>query len=567
MKKQIFYLFFVFSPGLTLLNAQTFVSTTPSNKNAIIEEYTGITCGNCPDGHRIAQEITGTNPGKAFVINIHQGSFAPNNPNYKTSFGNSLADQAGVNSWPAGTVNRHVFIGNITNLNRGFWSRYSSQVIAEPSYVNVAAKSTIDYDTRELTVNVEIYYTGTSSESLNKLNVALLQNNILGPQSGMGYNPSQVIDGMYNHMHMLRHLITGQWGDDITDTAEGSFIEKSYTYTIPDNINGIDCDLENMEVIVFVAEGRQEIITGTKAEMIYKSFESPKLIRPTGDIEDYNCGYDALIYTTIMNYTEDNITSVQYTYSFDEEIYTIVENDLDIAPSTTGIIQLPAIPLIEGEDKTVEILLEKFNNNVCNSSITKEIRKRRVASGSGNMIFNLKTDRYGSETTFKFFDNEGNVVLEGGPFADSQSRVYSFEFNPESIGCYKLEVYDPDGINGGYGEGYFNLTDELSNVIIDDDGKFAVQANYYIDVVDPSSIREAGYNTSVSIYPNPVYNELLINTDEVIEEINVYNLQGQLVISNKNNSEKIPVSHLRQGVYILKIKTAKGITIHKFVKQ
>ena len=34
--------------------SQTFVSTTPENKNVILEEFTGITCVYCPDGHRIA---------------------------------------------------------------------------------------------------------------------------------------------------------------------------------------------------------------------------------------------------------------------------------------------------------------------------------------------------------------------------------------------------------------------------------------------------------------------------------------------------------------------------------
>ena len=38
--------------------------------------------------------------------------------------------------------------------------------------------------TNTLTVNVEIYYTGSQTVTSNKLNVAVLQNNIEGPQSG-----------------------------------------------------------------------------------------------------------------------------------------------------------------------------------------------------------------------------------------------------------------------------------------------------------------------------------------------------------------------------------------------
>jgi len=53
--------------------AQTIVSTSPENKNVILEEFTGIHCGYCPDGHAIAQGIQDDNPDDVFIINIHTG--------------------------------------------------------------------------------------------------------------------------------------------------------------------------------------------------------------------------------------------------------------------------------------------------------------------------------------------------------------------------------------------------------------------------------------------------------------------------------------------------------------
>ena len=57
-------------------NAQLPVSTTPSLKNAILEEFTGIHCVYCPDGHKIAAQIAANNPNRAFTVNIHTGGFA-----------------------------------------------------------------------------------------------------------------------------------------------------------------------------------------------------------------------------------------------------------------------------------------------------------------------------------------------------------------------------------------------------------------------------------------------------------------------------------------------------------
>ena len=43
----------VFVLGALLSSAQTNVSTTPENKNVVLEEFTGISCPYCPDGHAI----------------------------------------------------------------------------------------------------------------------------------------------------------------------------------------------------------------------------------------------------------------------------------------------------------------------------------------------------------------------------------------------------------------------------------------------------------------------------------------------------------------------------------
>ena len=65
----------------TISFAQTFVSTTPENKNVVLEEYTGIYCVWCPAGHVIGSQMHAANPNDVFLINVHTGGFAtPNGP-------------------------------------------------------------------------------------------------------------------------------------------------------------------------------------------------------------------------------------------------------------------------------------------------------------------------------------------------------------------------------------------------------------------------------------------------------------------------------------------------------
>lgn len=143
------------------------------------------------------------------------------------------------------------------------------------AYANVAAKATLDWNTRQVEITVQVYYTGDSPESTNYLNVAMLQDYILGDQKGMAYNPDQVVEteegDMYYHMHALRHLLTGQWGEEITTTTAGSFVEKTYTYEIPESINEVPVEMENVSFVVFLTETHAEIITGCEAGLTFEN--------------------------------------------------------------------------------------------------------------------------------------------------------------------------------------------------------------------------------------------------------------------------------------------------------
>src|SRR5690606_33438232 len=86
-----------------------------------------------------------------------------------------------------------------------------------------------------------------------------LQNHTLGPPAGGGAGNN------YNHMRRLVHLVTGQWGEEITTTTEGTFVDKTYTYTIPEAYNDIPAILSDMEIVVFMTETHQEIISGNGA--------------------------------------------------------------------------------------------------------------------------------------------------------------------------------------------------------------------------------------------------------------------------------------------------------------
>ena len=75
-------------------------------------------------------------------------------------------------------------------------------------------------------------------------------------------------------------------------------------------------------------------------------------------------------------------------------------------------------------------------------------------------------------------------------------------------------------------------------------------------------------NISFKIYPNPTTENLTIETSQS-STIEISNIQGQLIKTLKTTGTKtnLNVSSFPSGVYIVEVKTEKGIAVKKFVKE
>jgi hypothetical protein len=239
--------------------------TTQMNRTAVLEDFTGVRCGFCPDGHVKAKAVEDANPGKFIIIAVHGGSFAAPATgwaNLTTAFGQSLITQAKVSGYPAGTISRLPCSdlgvtpqqAGGSAMSRGSWATAANKVMAMSAPVNLGAKVTFDEATRKLTVKVDLYYTAEQTTE-NRLNVALLQDGIFTKQSGGSPDANN-----YEQNHVLRDLITGQWGEIITETKSvGAKITKTFTYNVPADYNGATIPpgggsvvVKDLKVVAFV---------------------------------------------------------------------------------------------------------------------------------------------------------------------------------------------------------------------------------------------------------------------------------------------------------------------------
>lgn len=366
------YLFLVFTFLNSSLSAQLPVDTTAQNKKVVLEEFTGIYCQFCPDGHKIAQTYKAMFPNDVVVINIHEGFFAEPNgtdPDFRTPFGFAIDSQANVSANPIGSINRRIFQGfsNGMTLPRNYWISAGNIVLNEPSYVNLALEATIDTFTQQMTVQVEGYFTAHGAPADMRLNIALLQNNVEGPQSGGStYYPAQVLaNGNYNHQHMLRHLITGQWGDTLSQTSKGTLFSRTYTYQVPNNYRGVPVDIRNLEVVGFLTETTTNIITGVNGTIAY-TYTSTNAIPADLSISNSMtanaiCNYTLTPTATVHNAANVAIDSVLVSYQ--------LNSGTSVSQWVTGIpaqgnqqVTFPTVPVSPGFNAlTLEVATYQHN--------------------------------------------------------------------------------------------------------------------------------------------------------------------------------------------------------------
>ena len=71
----------------------------------------------------------------------------------------------------------------------------------------------------------------------------------------------------------------------------------------------------------------------------------------------------------------------------------------------------------------------------------------------------------------------------------------------------------------------------------------------------------------LQILPNPAQTEIFIKTELQIETVEICSITGALLRIENHFKEKISISDLAKGFYLLKIHTDKGMIVRKFVKE
>ncbi|MDX1941719.1 MAG: M43 family zinc metalloprotease [Saprospiraceae bacterium] len=131
-------------------------------------------------------------------------------------------------------------------------------------------------------------------------------------------------------------------------------------------------------------------------------------------------------------------------------------------------------------------------------------------------------------------------------------------FNTSSVTTYYLQVY-------GY-RGAYNRTKCY-------DLKVSLSGSSFREATSELSTKDVELESAFFVFPNPASNELMLDipsTDEALSQIKVYNMAGTIVLQTSKPAEKnvlmpLDISHLPNGIYVIKIQNGDFTANQKFV--
>lgn len=216
-----------------LANVGMFFYPADMERNILFEGFTGQACGNCPRGHQQEHNFMASIQGDPVIEVMHHIGYQPDfftmaeQSSYLFFYGD------GGSFAPAFMMNRAIY----PSIDFRPAMNVSDQALAlaytlahdKQPYVKLALNTDFNHDTKEVTVQLDITNINDLPADQNVFNLLLLQDSIIGYQSGAG--------AAYIHNRVSRGSLTNNaWGILVPNTKAGEVTTWTNTFTLPDSI-------------------------------------------------------------------------------------------------------------------------------------------------------------------------------------------------------------------------------------------------------------------------------------------------------------------------------------------
>lgn len=232
-----------------------------SNRVVLIEEFTGASCPNCPDGAAAVADILSFFPDNVVAVGIHSDFLGfpakPEDLDLRTDFSREIERFLG--SWrskPEAAFNRVKYDDqeNIRVQDRpATWIGFVQRELEEFSPFDLSVTTAYDGDSRQ----VDFVVKAKALENVvgdYKLHVLITEDDIVAAQK----NVTTTIE-KYKHKHVLRTQLTPvegeSWFQALTDQLER---ERSFSFVLPDEEEMGWWKPQDCNIVAYITDGAEK---------------------------------------------------------------------------------------------------------------------------------------------------------------------------------------------------------------------------------------------------------------------------------------------------------------------
>ena len=170
------------------------------------------------------------------------------------------------------------------------------------------------------------------------------------------------------------------------------------------------------------------------------------------------------------------------------------------------------------------------------------------------------------QSVFNALDTDVHITAEAND-ADGSISGMQLLINDEIAFTTAEATFDYPWSNPGVG------VYELVTLTTDDDGAISHSDTIHVIIEEATATNQLTNNEPCKIYPNPANDVVNLSCDlglDEFEEISVSNLQGKLLpvrVEGFGQEMQLDISSLSPGVYLVWLRSAKGVSVGKLIKK
>ncbi len=283
-------------------------------------------------------------------------------------------------------------------------------------------------------------------------------------------------------------------------------------------------------------------------------------------VESNVCGSTINPVFNLRNFGTTTLTSCIIHYQLNNSAEQTINWNGSLAQYGEVAVNLPVLNAANGNN-TLTVWVTNPNNTTDENSNNNQTEITFTAATGPVYIFNLSItlDDYPEETSWEIVNGNNQVVY-------SSDGTYSGEPDGSTVeitgclaeACYTFVMYDDadDGICCDYGLGSYTLTNN-NNVVAASGGEFST-----FDATEfcmGNLTTEENQNAEALIFPNPANDQLIIQSDQKIQKITIFDITGREVFIQSGNQNKLIIntSAFPTGTYTLVIQAGENRLISR----